>query len=423
MSDALDHFLMGVGGAKAQLSSPHIDALRDRAVAAFKATGLPTARTEAWKFTSAAPLIKANAAPVVTSADPETLPANALAVDCPTVVLVDGAISETLSTLDNLPKGLTVRSASAGDAGLGDLLPLEGFPFAALNTASFRDAVMIEVAAGQTVETPVHIVSLSTHAKVPQISHPRICIKVGKGAIAAVAESHIGEGGVSFANVAVEVDVADDAVLTHVKLQDESRDGFHTAMTASKVGEKATYENVVIQMGASLARNEIRHTIAGSHSESRLLGAYLGDGDQHLDNTTFVDHAVADTELDEVYKGVLAGKARGVFQGKILVRPDSQRTDGNQMSRALLLSDKAEANLKPELEIYADDVKCSHGATVGELEEDQLFYLQARGLSRPAARALLVDAFVMEIVDRISSTSLREAMADAVRAHFARMFK
>jgi len=422
-ADALDTFLLGVNGAKAQLSGAHVDALRARGEAAFRSTGLPTARTEAWRFTSANKLIDAKAAPVVTSADPDSLPANRLALDCPTVVLVDGAVSESLSTLADLPRGITVTSVSGDNADLGSLLPLEGFPFAALNTASFRDAVVIEVAPGQAIETPVHIVSVSTQAQTPQITHPRILIKVGKGAIAAIAESHVGAGGVSFSNVAAEVDVADDAVLTHVKLQDESLEGFHTAMTAARVGEKATYENVAVQIGAALARNEIRLNIAGSHSESRLLGAYLADSGQHLDNTTFVDHAVADTSLDEVYKGVLGGDGRGVFQGKILVRPDSQRTDGNQMSRALLLSDKAEANLKPELEIYADDVKCSHGATVGELEEDQLFYLQARGLTRAAARSLLVEAYVMEIVDRIASVPVREAMAAAVRRRLETMFR
>lgn len=423
MSEELDTFLTGVNGAKQQLSSPHLDHLRVKGEAAFRATGLPTVKTEAWKFTGIYKIRQSNAAPVISSADPSAIPANALAVDCPTVVLVDGAISNGLSKLDNLPGGLTVQSVQADDEMIGSELPLEGFPFASLNTASFRDAVVIEVAAGQAVETPIHIVSISTEGKVPQITHPRVSIRVGKGAIAAIAESHVGEGGVTHSNPAVEVTVGDGAVLTHVKLQDETLDSFHTAMTAVTVGEKSVYENVSIMNGAALARNEIRTTINGSHSETRLLGAYLGSGSQHLDTTTFVDHAVADTELDEVYKGVLADSSRGVFQGKILVRPDSQRTDGNQMSRALLLSDKAEVDLKPELEIYADDVKCSHGATVGELEEDQLFYLQARGMPRAKAREILVDAFVMEIVDRISSTPLRDAMADAVRAHLATMFK
>ncbi len=182
-------------------------------------------------------------------------------------------------------------------------------------------------------------------------------------------------------------------------------------MTAVRIADKAVYDGFVLSVGARLARHEVRAELAGRHIEYGINGVYLGAGDQHHDLTTFIDHAMPNGTSHEMVKGVLTGRARGVFQGKILVRPDAQKTDGFQMNRALLLSRDAEVDSKPELEIYADDVKCSHGATVGELDDDQLFYLTARGIPPARARALLVEAYVQEAIALIGRVLVRDAFA------------
>jgi Fe-S cluster assembly protein SufD len=194
-------------------------------------------------------------------------------------------------------------------------------------------------------------------------------------------------------------------------LQAEGADAFHLSMTALKLAETSTYDGFVLATGAKLARHEVRAELDGEHIEYAINGVYLGADGQHHDITTFIDHARPHGTSHEMVKGVLTGTARGVFQGKILVRPDAQKTDGFQMNRALLLSRDAEVNSKPELEIYADDVKCSHGATVGELEDDELFYLMARGIPRGRARALLVEAYVQEAIALIGRAPVRDAFA------------
>ena len=242
----------------------------------------------------------------------------------------------------------------------------------------------------------------------PVSFHPRHLIVVGVGSVATIVESHVGDG-TYFTNSVNEISVGDGAVLNHYKLQNDGSEAYHLAANLVRIGDRAVYDSFVLQVGGKLARNEVR-TELGERVECRLNGAYLGRGEQHIDNTTFVDHAAPNSSSREVYKGVLDESARGVFQGKILVRQDSQKTDGHQLNKTLLLSQGTEIDSKPELEIYADDVKCSHGATTGELEEEQLFYLRARGINLEMARGMLVAAFVGE--------ALAEMQVDAPRAAF-----
>ena len=404
--------------------------LRRGALARYGQLGLPGPRTEAWKFTN---LNRLTALDFVASdaALPDRLPALPVGfadLDSARVVLVDGAMAPTLS--DTAPEGVEIVEVAADGANapgwvsetLGTIADHGEHPFAALNTGSFGRALAIRVARGAMPEQPIHLVHLSTGGSPATISHPRVLVVVDEGASVDLVETHIGSGAY-LRNSVTEVVVGRDARVGHYKLQADGADAFHVAMTAVRAEASSTYDNFALSTGARLARNEVRATLAGRHIDYRVNGGYLATGEQHLDTTTFIDHAEPDCASHELYKGVLADRARGVFQGKILVRPDAQKTDGYQMNRALLLSREAEVNSKPELEIYADDVKCSHGATVGELEDDQLFYLMARGISRERARAILVAAYVDEAVDQISREPVREAFrataADWMHHHIA----
>ena len=240
--------------------------------------------------------------------------------------------------------------------------------------------------------------------------HPRNLVVAGEGSRGIVIESHVGTDNAAryWSNPVCEISVGKNANLKHLKVQAESLAATHIAYSTVTIEGGASYENFVMTVGAALSRNEIQVALVGEEARCRLNGAYMIRGSQHADTTTFIDHAKPHCDSDEVYKGVLDDSAHGVFQGKILVARDAQQTNGNQMNRAVLLSDKAEMSTKPELEIYADDVKCSHGATAGELDDESLFYMRARGIPADQARQLLIRAFIGELLDDIEPAAVRE---------------
>jgi len=398
-----------------------LDALRASGISAFRAHGLPTRRVEAWRYTNLNALAKAGFAPVGADVDLAALPddaALALADSC-RIVLVNGRLRRDLSDLDRLPDGVSAE-------GLGDLLRREPAiaeeliapapngregALAALNDAFLEDGVVLRIAAGAIVDLPIHLVSVGVPVAGRAVAfHPRHVVHAGAGSRATLVESHVGAGpGSYFSNGLTDVAVAKGASLTHAKLQDEGAAAFHVALVRARIGDDAAYDSFVLHRGAELARHEIRAVIEGGGADCRLNGAYLGAGRQHVDNTTVIEHKAAGSRSSEVYKGVLAGQARGVFQGRIVVHRDAQQTDGHQLNKTLLLSREAEMDTKPELEIYADDVKCSHGATVGELSELELFYLRARGIDETTARNMLVSAFLSEAVSELRDERLAAA--------------
>jgi Fe-S cluster assembly protein SufD len=415
-----------IAAARARAGSGRLADLNARAGARYAEAGWPHARTESWKYTNLNAL--AAGAFALAEAGSAAVPEDKiLGFDAPRVVLVNGILAPELSNLDTLPDGVSLTGLShAGvtehavlESLLSEQSSTDGLPLAALNAATLSDALILDIAPGATPAVPVHVVSLT--ATENAATAPRLLIRAGADSFADVVESHVSAGAeVYFSNVVSQVTVAKGARLGHYRLQNEAAGAFHIALTSAEVAEGAVYDNFVLSIGARLARNEIRGEITGPRVEYRINGAYMASGRQHLDNTTFIDHAAAGSRSREVYKGVLAGASRGVFQGKILVRPDAQQTDGFQMNRAMLMSDRAEIDSKPELEIYADDVRCSHGATVGELEEDHLFYLQARGIDRDTARRLLVSAYIDEAIDEIYAEPVREAMKRAAESWLAR---
>jgi len=396
-----------------------LQALRDQSIATFDGTGLPTVRDESWKYTNLNKLRRTGfvPAPLTASSAIDAVPVgSALEIDAYKIVLVNGVVNPALSSLDVLPEGITLDDTSTLPLDkFGSLVDFERTPVAALNTASFADAVCLYIRENALIEKPIHIISIGGNHKDTVAFHPRILVDAAAGSNATLLESHIGIGGQPyFSNSVTEIGVGNGAVLHHYKLQNEQTSAFHIAATEVRLSQGSVYENFVLTIGAALARNEINVEILGPHAECRLLGGYLLKGDQHGDHTTFIDHAAPQSSSREVYKGVLDDQSRGVFQGKILVRKDSQKTDGHQLNQALLLARGAEIDSKPELEIYADDVKCSHGATAGELDETALFYLQARGIDKESARNLLIAAFIQSALEEISNGTVHDAMSGII---------
>ena len=401
-----------------------LENLRRDGSSTYQSLGLPGPRVEAWKYTNLTRMGRTKFIPALNTENPslDDVPNDVLNIDAPKLILVNGCLRSDLSDLNALPKGIRVKSL----ASVMELEPerLEGvmgqidaghpMPMLALNTAYLSDGVVIDIEAEADIELPIHIVSIGIASDVPIAFYPRNLIYAGANSRSTIYESHVGLGAAYLNNVATEVRVAEGALLRHRKLQNETKDGYHIAATTVSLDGRAKYENYALNAGGRLARNEIHVAFRGPEANCELYGAYIGRGSQHIDTTTFVDHAVSECTSREVYKGALDDNARGVFQGKILVRKDAQKTDGHQLNKVLLLSEGSEIDAKPELEIYADDVKCSHGATSGELDEEQLFYLRARGIKEEEARDLLVAAFLEDSLELIDDETPRDAFRNVI---------
>ena len=404
---------------------PWLDALRDEG-RRLSADGLPSTRTEAWKYTSLAPLTELEFPyPAATGAHalPADLEPGAFdGLEGPSFVFANGRLSARHSRLEGLPDGLRARGLAQGltddpaqiETLIGDTTP-NGDLLAAFNAAFAADGCIVETEPGAAVEEPVRLRFVAAPGSEPLAYHPRVVVRLGAGSSLTLIESHEGPAGApTWSNPLVDIEVGEGARLSHVKLQIEGEGAYHTALTKAALAGEARYESHLLALGARLARHEIHVRFDGESANCQLRGGYMARGNQHVDNTTVIDHAVPHCESREVYKGVLDDTARGVFQGKIIVRQDAQKTDGHQLNRTLLLSRKAEIDTKPELEIYADDVKCSHGATAGEPEADQLFYLRSRGLDHRTALALIVEGFMGELLEEIGHELVQAALAARV---------
>ncbi len=386
---------------------------------AFRAAGFPTIKSEAWRFIPLHALIEGDF-----SVDAPPAPFDRSRLKGVTFgraaenrfVFVNGRLRDDLSSLEHLSPGIELLSFAEAlksrpqliEGFLGNAPGLAGHPFAALNAAFAADGYVLHLAPGARAEAPIEILWVGSGADKPPVYHPRNLIVAGAGAHATVIEHHVGLCiGSYFSDSVTEIALGQGALLRHCKVQDESREAFHMAVTGAHLAAGAHYDSFVFSIGGRLARNEIHVALDGRRAHCRLYGAYLARGEQTVDHTTVIDHVSPETSSKELYKGVLDGRARGVFQGRITVRPNAQKADGQQMNRALLLSNKAEINSKPELEISADDVKCSHGATAGELDDAALFYLRSRGIPEAEARRLLVEAFLAEVIDAVALAGMR----------------
>ena len=403
-----DAFLARFRGLRDRLPGP-VDA-RDAAAAVFAAAGLPGTRDEAWKYTSLRALGEASFQEPLTEVS--SAPVLGVIPDLARLVLIDGRYQPELSTL---PEGLTVDSfAERPVFGAAD----GTLPMVALNTMLAEDGVHLSVADGIDAGIVV-LLSVAPDRHRPIDFHPRHSIRLGAGAKLTVLEIARGEGSYLH-NAVTEATVGAGGMLSHVRLQEEGAEAFHVNTTFAEIAEGATYDAFVLTLGARLARTEVHARLAGPNGTVHLNGAQLLTGSQHGDITTVVQHHAPHCASRQTVKNVLDGRARGVFQGKIEVARVAQKTDGYQMNQALLLSPTAEIDCKPQLEIYADDVKCSHGATVGALDADQLFYMRSRGVPEAAARAILVRAFLSEALDVVHHETARDLLERAIESWWER---
>jgi Fe-S cluster assembly protein SufD len=397
--------------------------LREQAFARFGTDGLPDRRVEGWRWTDLRPLARTAfiaAAPHdgPVAWDARTDPFDRLAGW--SVVLVDGFLRRDLSRLDGLPDDVAVVSLRESGAGVLDLgRPTVG-PIDQLNASLLTDGAVLRIGRDTRLSRPIHIVHLYTERDAPTAFHARIALIIEPGADATVLESHVGLGvGVYLANPVLHVSIGAGAVLHHYIRQEEGAEAFHLAARHAVIERDAHYESFMLATGARLSRHEAEVRLVAPGAQLSLDGTSLMAGKQLFDTTTVIAHDAPDGTSREVFKGVVDDEAKGVFQGLIAVAPDAQRIDAHQLHRALLLSPGAEVDTKPELEIFADDVKCSHGAAVGQLDADALFYLRARGIPHDEARALLVGAFVSEAIETIAHDGVREALGARVAAWLA----
>ena len=416
-----------VGPALAGGDLKWLTSLRQSGIEQFQGLGLPHPKVEDWKYTRLKPLEDTLFRPVA-EADgaaevgnlPTVLPSKS---GHPRIVFVNGCLRADLSDLDGLPDGVSVQSlgeAMVSDsdwvgAHLGRIGRLDGKPLMALNTAMMNSGSVIRVGRGVVVTEPIEVVYIAGLTEGPVAYHPRSLIVMEENSQATLVKLHAGLGiGPYFANAVTEIDVGDGAILRHYRVQSENMQATHLASLNVRIGRDATYDSFGLHLGGRLSRTDVFVRLEGEGGHCGLNGAYLMKGREHCDNTTVIEHKVPNTTCREVFKGILDDESRGVFQGKIVVHDGAQGTDGHQLSKALLLSDRAEMDAKPELEIYADDVKCSHGATTGQLDETSLFYLRSRGIPEALARNLLIQSFLAEVMDEIVDETVRDAMMNKV---------
>ncbi len=395
-----------------------ITALRRQGLDAFSKADFPHKQIEEWRFTPLNALTKKAANEPAFEAGQSKSPAPSFKAAFE-MVFINGCYSEDESSLDGLPSGVTLTSL-ADTLGAGSVLSLsheEDRSLLALNTAFMEGGFSLHIDDNVKVDGILAITFKNGTSEGPG-RHIRNMVSLGKEASASVLENHEGNGAY-FSNPVTSISLAEGAELQHYKLQIESQDAFHLALTDCEISNEATYNNFTLSVGGKLSRNELKTTILGSDAESHLNGAYLMRGSQHCDTTTLTEHRVPQNSSSQIYKGVLDDKAHGVFQGKIHIFPDAQQVTGDQLSKALLLSDHAMVDCKPELEIHADDVKCSHGATSGELDDDALFYLQSRGIPEKSARKMLIEAFLADVLETVKDEAVKSYFNDISTAWLA----
>ncbi|HEY0872934.1 MAG TPA: Fe-S cluster assembly protein SufD [Vicinamibacterales bacterium] len=405
--------------------------VRDKAATRFAALGFPTTRDEEWRFTNVAPIASADfrvAAPVAVPV--ETIDAVPYGNMPFRITLVNGRFSAELSRLDNLPEGVRAGSLAAAVTAHGEEVSrryaqaadFQSRGFVALNTALAADGAYLYLPDGTILDQPIEILYVAAgDDSARDMVQARTLIVAGVGAQARIVETYVTlREGTYFTNAVTEVYAAENAVIDHYKVQQEGLDAFHIATMQIVAQRSANVSSHSFTLGGKLVRNDANAVLAGEGAEVTLNGLYLADGDRLVDNHTAIDHASPHCPSHEVYKGILGGKARAVFNGKIIVRQDAQKTDAKQTNRALLLSDDASINTKPQLEIFADDVKCTHGAAIGQIDEDAIFYLRARGLTYFEARDMLIHAFAGEIIDRVQIETIKHALETELYAQLAK---
>jgi Fe-S cluster assembly protein SufD len=401
--------------------------VREAAIERFAELGFPSMKREDWKYTNVTPIARAIAeAPDGGDATGAEIEA---AVDTSAMehalVFVNGRFAPELSSPGALPAGAVVDGLARvlherpelAEPFLSRASEIDERCFPALNTAFQRDGAFVSLPRGAVLEEPIHLVFASGGGAPNRASHLRNLIAIGESASAVVVERYVAlEDAAYLTNAVTDVALGAGSQLDHVALERESDRAFHVATLFARLGRDARFRSHAISLGSALTRNEVNAVLAGVGAECVLNGLFMATGSQHVDNQTTIDHAEPHGTSRELYKGVLEGRSKGVFNGKVIVRPGAQKTDAQQSNPNLLLSDGAEINTRPNLEIHADDVKCKHGSTVGCLDDDALFFLRSRGIGASEARQMLARAFALEVVDQIPWEPLREEITGYVSA-------
>jgi Fe-S cluster assembly protein SufD len=408
-----------------------LNELRQAGIASFEKLGFPTTKNEAWKYTNVEPIwsqsfVHANGEARTFNAN-EILSRSFVDAESCRLVFINGLYTPQFSRAQNLPAGVRVQSLAETlrqnegflSTHLGRYARLRHEAFAALNTAFVEDGAVIVVPERCRLTEPIYVVFASVAGERQVISHPRILLLLGAASEAKVVESYVGlNSGRYFCNAVTELTGGPDAVIEHYRLQQEGDAGLHVGTLEAELERGCQLTAHAVTLSGALVRNNVRIVLDGEGAACMLNGLYLGDKRQHIDNSTEIEHAKPRASSLELYKGILGGNAHGVFNGKIVVHKDAQKSDARQTNKNLLLSENAAVNTKPQLEIYADDVKCSHGSTIGQLDADALFYLRSRGLGLEDARSLLSFAFASDVVGRIKIDSLRQRLNDYLVARF-----
>jgi len=407
--------------------------LRQAGFSRFNDTGFPTTHDEDWRFTNVSAISQT---PFQLVRNEHRLPSRQqlepyrLAGAACVLVFVDGRFAPGLSSMGKLPDGVKVTSLAAQIAGnsqdvewhLGRYLDIQRDAFSALNTAFVEDGACVQIAKGAVAEQPIHLLFVSAAHDAPVMSHPRNLIIAEEGSQATIVEEYISlDGAPAFCNTATELVAGDNAVVSHYMIEREDAQAFNVSTLRIEQGRNANISSHSVLIGGALVRNNVHPVLAGEGGECLINGLFIGNGRQHLDNYMLVEHASPHCGSRQFYNGILDDHAHGVFHGRIIVHKDAQKTDAKQTNRNLLLSDHAQIDTKPQLEIYADDVKCTHGATIGQIDENALFYLRSRGIDEISARRLLLVAFAGECLDRMHEGPARTHVEALIGAHLLRI--
>ena len=400
---------------------PWLRELREAAFARFCAVGFPSIHDEDWRFTSVSALARTPfrlARKGVVQFTVSDIAEWRMKDAAARMVFVDGCFAPSLSTWGALPEGVTVNSLGKEiahrpekvAAHLGRYLDIQRDPFCALNTAFAEDGACVHVSRGVVMEQPVHLLFLSTATGAPAMTHPRNLIVVEDEGQATIVEDYVSFGaqGLTLSNAATELVAGGNATVAHIMIEREHLDACNISTLRIEQARSANVSSHSLLLGGGLVRNNVHPVLAGEGGECLINGLFIGSGRQHLDNYMLVEHAKPHCSSRQFYNGILDEFSHGVFHGRIIVHKNAQKTDAKQTNRNLLLSDNAQIDTKPQLEIYADDVKCTHGATIGQIEEDALFYLRSRGIGEVEARSLLLQAFAGECLDRMTPGAARD---------------
>jgi Fe-S cluster assembly protein SufD len=417
----MDSYISAFDERASDGSPAWVQSMRRAAFERFTALGFPTTKNEDWHYTSPAPIadrefVLADGSGAVSAEQIASFGFGA--TDWHTMVFVNGRFSAALSECGNLPAGVVLRDLASAWNGAADVVERVGriasyddAAFTALNASLMLDGAVVEIAKDVEVEKPIHLLFVTDASATNAMMHPRNLILVGRNAKATVIESYVALAEVSyFTNAVTEVSVGEGATLRHYKVQRESESAFHVATVEATQTKDSHFISFSLAMGSALSRTNVYTTLDGAGSGTTLNGLYMLDGNQHCDHQTRVVHGQPNTFSRELYKGVLDGKSHGVFNGKVYVHPIAQKTDGKQTNNTLLLSETAHIDTKPQLEIFADDVKCTHGATVGQIDRTALFYLESRGIGSALARRLLTYAFCADVLETLEVDEVRESL-------------